>query len=87
MMTSLFMPARSGRSTIFCGSLPVSTAAVPRVRAEAAPDVTMAASLRTSVAIRSPTLSWSSSSITKRLEAYWIASITSGGMSEAVMAV
>ena len=60
---------------------------MPRVSAEAAPDVTMAASARTSVAIRSPTLSWSSSSITKCLEAYWIASITSGGISEAVMAV
>jgi hypothetical protein len=34
------------------------------VSAEAAPEVTIAASLWTSVAIRSPILSWSSSSIT-----------------------
>ena len=60
---------------------------MPRVRAEAAPDVTIAPSARSRVAIRWPTLSCSSSSITKRLEAYWIASITSGGMREAVIAV
>ena len=87
MITSLFMPARLGRSTIFWGSLPVRMAAVPRVSADAAPQVTMAASQWSSVAIRWPTLSCSSSSITKCLEAYWMASITSGGISEAVMAV
>ena len=64
MMTSLFMLVRSGSSTIFFWSVPVSTAAVPSVRAEAAPDVTIAASACTSVAIRSPTLTCNSSSIT-----------------------
>ena len=64
MMTSLFMPARLGRSTIFWRSVPVSTAAVPSVSADAAPDVTIAASLFTSFAMRSPILSCSSSSMT-----------------------
>ena len=43
----------TGKSTVYN----VSTAAVPRVSADAAPDVTIAASLCTSVAMRSPTLS------------------------------
>ena len=87
MMTSLFMPARLGSSTIFWGSLPVRTPAVPSVSADAAPQVTMAASQWSSDAIRWPTLSCSSSSITKCWAAYWIASSTSLGISEAVMAV
>ena len=37
--------------------------------------------------MRWPTLSCSSSSITKCFDAYWIASITSGGIREAVIAV
>ena len=57
MMTSFFIVARSGSATIFCWSVPVRTAAVPSVNADAAPDVTIAASLWTSVAMRSPTLS------------------------------
>ena len=55
-MTSLFMPARFGRPTIFCRSVPVRTAAVPSVSADAAPDVTIAASQCSSAAMRSPTL-------------------------------
>ena len=64
MMTSLFIPARFGKGDDL---LPVGAgeqAAVPSVSAEAAPELTMAASHETSVAIRSPTRSWSSSSIT-----------------------
>ncbi len=69
MITSLFIPARFGRSTIFFGSPPVSTAAVPRVMADAAPHDTMAASAFTSSAIRAPTLSCRSLRNTKFFDA------------------
>ena len=69
MITSLFMPARFGRSMIFWPSVPVSTPAVPSVIADAAPEATIAASAFTSVAIRSPTRSCSSLSGTKCLDA------------------
>ena len=69
MMTSVFMPTRLGRSTIFFGSPPVSTPAVPSVIADAAPHDTIAASALTSDAIRSPTRSCSSLSGTKCFDA------------------
>ncbi len=83
MMTSFFMPVRSGSCRTFCVSLPVSDAQVPRQIAPAAPEVTRASSHPMSAEIRLPTSFFSSSSTTYSRDAWPAASCRSSHIFEA----
>ena len=86
-MTWSFRPVVSGTWRMASWSSPQTQAAVARVKAAAAPEVTSADSAPTSDAMRWPAASCSSWSETYCLDACSMAATTSSGMSDADSAV
>ena len=80
--TSFFMPSVNGRCFMRSGSVPAMQAQVPTKIAPAAPVVTSAASFPVRRAMRSPTAFVRSRIGTYCRAASFIASSTSGGISE-----